>query len=77
MGRICRKKQGFKSGMKERVGDEKLIIISVAVRGINDHIRFYSQMLCTFVAEKSIFPYVLLCVLAKKTPLLAFWPTAS
>ena len=44
MGRICIKK-GFKSGMKERVGDEKLIIISVAVRGINDHIRFYSQML--------------------------------
>jgi len=36
VGRICRKK-GFKSGMKERVGDEKLIIIiiSVAVRGIN------------------------------------------
>jgi len=28
--------------MKERVGDEKLIIISEAVRGINDHIRFYS-----------------------------------
>jgi len=27
VGRICRKK-GFKSGMKERVGDEKLIIIS-------------------------------------------------
>ena len=42
MGRICRKR-GFKSGMKERVGDEKLIIIiSVTVRGINDHIRFYS-----------------------------------
>ena len=39
--------KGFKSGMKERVGDEKLIIISVAVRVINDHIRFYSQMLCT------------------------------
>jgi len=39
MGRICRKR----SGMKERVGDEKLIIItSVAVRGINEHIRFYS-----------------------------------
>ena len=35
-------KEGFKCGMKERVGDEKLIIISVAVRGINDHIRFYS-----------------------------------
>jgi len=33
--------------MKERVGDEKLIIISAAVSGINDHIRFYSQMLCT------------------------------
>ena len=33
MGRICRKEY-FKSGMKERVGDEKLIIIiSVAVRG--------------------------------------------
>ena len=35
-------KKGFKSGMKERVGDEKLIIISVVVRGINDHMRFYS-----------------------------------
>ena len=36
--------EGFaeKEGMKERVGDEKLIIINVAVRGINDHIRFYS-----------------------------------
>ena len=33
--------------MNERVGDEKLIIISVAVRGINDHIRLYSQMFCT------------------------------
>ena len=27
---------------RERVGDEKLIIISVTVRGINDHIRCYS-----------------------------------
>jgi len=35
-------KEGFKSGIKERVDDEKLIIISVAVRGINDHIRFYT-----------------------------------
>jgi len=26
-------KEGFKSGMKDRVGGEKLIIISVAVRG--------------------------------------------
>ena len=41
MGRICRK-EGFKSGIKERVGDEKLIIISVTVGGINNHIRFYS-----------------------------------
>jgi len=36
-------KEGFKSGMKERVGDGKLIIIiSITVSGINDHIRFYS-----------------------------------
>jgi len=42
VGRICRK-EGFKSGMKKRVGDEKLMIISVTVRGINDlYIRFYS-----------------------------------
>jgi len=35
-------KEDFKSGMKERVGDEKLIItISITVSGINDHIRFY------------------------------------
>ena len=34
MRRICRK-EGFKSGMKERVGDEeKLMMISVTVRGI-------------------------------------------
>ena len=46
-------KEGFKSGVKERVGDEKLIIISVAVRGINDHIRFYSQMLCTAAINTS------------------------
>ena len=39
--------------MTERVGDEKLIIISVAVRGINDHIRFYSQMLCTAAINTS------------------------
>ena len=36
-------REGFKSEMTERVGDEKLIIISAAVRGINDHIRFYSR----------------------------------
>jgi len=40
-------KEGFKSGMKERVGDGKLtttiIIISITVSGIYDHIRFYSS----------------------------------
>ena len=46
-------KKSFKSGMKERVSDEKLIIISVAVGGINDHIRFYSQMLCTAAINTS------------------------
>jgi len=36
-------KEGFKSGMKESVGDEIIIIIiSVTVSGVNDHIRFYS-----------------------------------
>ena len=34
-------KEGFKSGMKERVGDGKLIMISMTVSGINDRIRFY------------------------------------
>jgi len=34
--------EGFKSGMKEREGDGKLIIISITVRGINDQTRFYS-----------------------------------
>jgi len=37
-------KEGFKSGMKERVGDGKLIR-SITVSGINDHIRFYSIFL--------------------------------
>ena len=41
--------------MNERVGDEKLIIISVAVRGINDHIRLYSQMFCTAAISTSNF----------------------
>ena len=35
-------KEGFKSGMKERMGGGKLIIISITVSGINDRIRFYS-----------------------------------
>jgi len=36
------KKEGFKSGMKKRVGDGKLIIISMTVSSMNDRIRFYS-----------------------------------
>ena len=36
-------KEGFKSEMKERVDDGKLITISITVSGKNDHIiRFYS-----------------------------------
>ena len=34
-------KEGFRSGMKD---DGKVIIISVTVSGINDHLRFYSQI---------------------------------
>ena len=30
-------KEGFKSGMKETVGDEKLLIIRITAGGINDH----------------------------------------
>jgi len=36
------KKKEFKSGMKEWVGDGKLIIISMTVSSINDRIRFYN-----------------------------------
>jgi len=39
-------KEGFNCGMKQRVGDGKLIIIiiiSVTVSSIDDHIRFYSR----------------------------------
>jgi len=52
VGRIA-EKEGFKSGVKERVGDEKLIIISITVSGINDHIRFFSYMLCTTAINSS------------------------
>jgi len=52
LGRIA-EKEGFKSGVKERVGDEKLIIISITVSGINDHIRFFSYMLCTTAINSS------------------------
>jgi len=43
MGRIC-KKRGFKSGMKDRVGDGKLIIISMTVSSINERIRCRPSM---------------------------------
>ena len=36
-------KEGFKSGVKERAGDGKPIIISITVSGINDRIRFYTS----------------------------------
>ena len=35
------------------MGDENLIIISVAVRGVNDHIRFYSQMSSVIVIDSA------------------------
>ena len=35
-------KEGFKPGMKEWVGDGKLIIISMTASSINDCIRIYS-----------------------------------
>ena len=35
------------------MGDEKLTIISVAVRGVNDHIRFYSQMSSVIVIDSA------------------------
>jgi len=36
-------KEGFKSGMKERVGDGKLIIISVVVSAINAKLSIIHQ----------------------------------
>ena len=44
VGRICRKK-GLKSGMKERVGDGKLIITGMPVSGIYKRGLIYSQRL--------------------------------
>ena len=46
-------KEGFQSGMREKVGDGKLIIISITVSGINDRIRFYSKMICTTAINTS------------------------
>ena len=40
-------KEGFKSGITERESVMELVTVSITVSGINDHIRFYSQMLCT------------------------------
>jgi len=39
-------KEGFKSGMKDRVGDRKLIIISMTVSGINVTIECRVQAKC-------------------------------
>ena len=39
------------------MGDEKLIIISVAVRGINDHITFYLKRTCARDASPSEMTY--------------------
>ena len=51
-------KEGFKSGMKERVGDRKLIIISITVSGINDHNRDlgYLYLLLTLHGDMSSQP---------------------
>jgi len=38
--------------MKERVGDEKVIIISVAARGINDHIRYTAPIYLRFQSSR-------------------------
>ena len=46
-------REGFKSGMKERVNDKKLMIISITVSGINDRIRYYSEMLFTTAIKTS------------------------
>jgi len=46
-------REGFKFGMKERVNDEKLMIISITVSGINDRIRYYSEMLFTTAIKTS------------------------
>ena len=52
MGRICRKRRFYiKSGVKERVGDGKLIIISITVSDINDRIRFFVS--CTTAINTS------------------------
>jgi len=47
-------KEGFKSGMKERVGDGKLIMISITVSGINDRIRFRPSTIFNAVGISSI-----------------------
>jgi len=39
-------KEGFKSGIREREGDGKLIIINITVSGINERIRFYTVVTC-------------------------------
>ena len=39
-------KEGFESGMKERVGDRELIIISVTVSGINKILQLNASHNC-------------------------------
>jgi len=46
-------KEGFKSGITERESVMELVTVSITVSGINDHIRFYSQMLCTAAINTS------------------------
>ena len=53
-------KGGFKSGMKERVGDVKLIgviIISITVSGINDHNTNQSSIILIASAATNAFAY--------------------
>jgi len=54
-------KEGFKSGMKEKVGDGKLVIISITVSGINDHIRFQDSYVPSSFSRRG-------CMHRKKTP---------
>jgi len=52
VGRICRK-EGFKSGMKERAGDEKLIITSVFKSGMKERAGD-EKLIITSVAVRGI-----------------------
>jgi len=67
VGRICRK-EGFKSGMKERVGDEKLMTISVTVKGITNISKSYTYKMApkpAVITSLSSYVYSLLCLVTK------------